>query len=224
MIAANTRKENLPPAAALSVEISDRRSQRLPASSPATSTESSTANQAKQQQKNDGAYEGIQNERDDTGAEMNADARQQPVTDESADQTDDQIANQSEAAALHNPTGQPAGNDADDQNDQETLIGQIHGLSPPNGPAGNLTNAARADNTNWLNTSMSAATFATRHADLLECQLANLSRIAHFSLRDFDDLLGDQVGDRIGPVGEIEDAKAALIGSNKTPDILGRES
>src|SRR5262249_36037440 len=130
MIAANTRKENLPPAAALSVEISDRRSQRLPASSPATSTESSTANQAKQQQKNDGAYEGIQNERDDTGAEMNADARQQPVTDESADQTDEQIANQPDAAALHTPPAQPPGNDADDKNDQETLMGKIHGLPP----------------------------------------------------------------------------------------------
>src|SRR5215469_296079 len=93
---------------------------RLPASSPAASTESSPANQAKQQQQHHGAYEGIQDERDDTGAKMNADARQQPVTDESADQTDDQIANQSEAAAHKNPIGQPTLNENDYQKDQET--------------------------------------------------------------------------------------------------------
>jgi hypothetical protein len=43
-------------------------------------------------------------------------------------------------------------------------------------------------------------------------------------LRDFDNLLGDQFGDRIGPVREIEDAKAVFISSNKAPDILGHES
>lgn len=169
MMAATTLGANLPRAALLSDQMRDCGDWRLPASSPAASTESSPANQAKQQQQHHGAYEGIQDERDDTGAKMNADARQQPVTDESADQTDDQIANQSEAAALHNPTGQPARNDTDDQNDQETLIGQIHGLPPQTVPPGNLTNAARADNTNWLDTLTLGGTFATRHADLLEC-------------------------------------------------------
>jgi hypothetical protein len=39
------------------------------------------------------------------------------------------------------------------------------------------------------------------------------------SLRDFDSLLGDQFGGRIGPVGEIEDAKAVFISSNKAAPI-----
>jgi hypothetical protein len=58
-----------------------------------------------------------------------------------ADQTDQQVADQSKAATLHHPAGQPAGNDPDNDDYEKTLIGQVHdvcstGLSVANaGPS-----------------------------------------------------------------------------------------
>src|SRR5437879_4797788 len=71
---------------------------RLPASSP-TSSAPAAANQPKQQEKHHGAYEGVQNQRDDAAAEVDTDARQQPIADKRADEAHNQIANQSETAA-----------------------------------------------------------------------------------------------------------------------------
>jgi hypothetical protein len=46
--------------------------------------------------------------------------RQHPAADEGADHSDNQIADQTEAGALHDLPGQPAGDDTDQQNDQQT--------------------------------------------------------------------------------------------------------
>jgi hypothetical protein len=96
--------------------------QRLPASSP-TPSAPSAANQPKQQEKHHGAYEGVQNQRDDAAAEVDTDTRQQPIADKRADQTHDQVANQSKTAAFHHSAGEPTRNNAYNQDDQQTLIG-----------------------------------------------------------------------------------------------------
>jgi hypothetical protein len=57
---------------------------RLPASAPAASTPSAP-NEAKQQQEHHRAYEGVQDERKDTGAEVDTYPWQQPIADKSTD-------------------------------------------------------------------------------------------------------------------------------------------
>jgi hypothetical protein len=47
---------------------------------------------------------------------MTTKPRQQPISDKSADQTTEQIANQSKAPALHDAASQPSGDDSDQKN------------------------------------------------------------------------------------------------------------
>jgi hypothetical protein len=53
---------------------------------------------------------------------VDANSRQQPVANECADNTYDQIANESEAGPSYDFAGQPASNKTNHQYDQETLI------------------------------------------------------------------------------------------------------
>ena len=53
---------------------------------------------------------------------------------ESADQADDQIADQPEAAALHHPPRQPAGDDANNEYDQKALVRKEHGHPQSSSP------------------------------------------------------------------------------------------
>jgi hypothetical protein len=62
-----------------------------------------------------------------THPEMNTKLRQQPVANERTDQTDEQVTDEPEAAALHHPASQPTGDNSDHDDDEETLIGQMHG-------------------------------------------------------------------------------------------------
>ena len=52
---------------------------------------------------------------------MDAESRQQPTTDEGANDSNDEIADDPKAGASHNLAGQPAGNEADQQYDEETF-------------------------------------------------------------------------------------------------------
>jgi hypothetical protein len=61
---------------------------------------------------------------------MDVKLRHQPITDKSTQQTDYQIANQTEARALRHLACEPAGNEANQKNYQEALIRQMHGLFP----------------------------------------------------------------------------------------------
>ena len=54
--------------------------------------------------------------------------RQQPAGDEGADDADDDIADQPEAAAFHDHAGQPAGDGADNQPNDKALY--VHDLTP----------------------------------------------------------------------------------------------
>jgi hypothetical protein len=58
---------------------------------------------------------------------MNVQARQQPITDKGAQQTDYQIPYQPEALASHHLPRKPTGDDPNQNNDQKVLIRQIHG-------------------------------------------------------------------------------------------------
>jgi hypothetical protein len=95
-------------------------------SAPAASTTKPTAYQSQDQQKHDGSYEGVDDQSNDPGPEVNTKARQQPVTYERSDQTNEQITNQSKAATLHHSACQPTGDNSDHDNDEQTLIGEVH--------------------------------------------------------------------------------------------------
>jgi len=56
-------------------------------------------------------------------------SRQQPITDECADQTDEQVTDQSKTTTLHHPACQPTGYNADNDDNDETLIGQVHDVA-----------------------------------------------------------------------------------------------
>src|SRR5690348_6491807 len=78
---------------------------------------------------------------------METEPRQQPIADKCADQADDQIADQPKSAALHHSAGEPSRDNSDDQDDEETLVGKVHGQPPSKTIASNtLTQAPNADN------------------------------------------------------------------------------
>ncbi len=54
---------------------------------------------------------------------------QKPVADQGADDADRCVADETEATAAYDLARQPSGNDPDDQNDNQSLVGQMHGLA-----------------------------------------------------------------------------------------------
>jgi hypothetical protein len=90
-----------------------------PAAAPPTSP-SAAAKQPddeKQQYRTDGR---IDDRTDQAGTEMDPELRQQPATDEGAQDTDDQIANDPKAGATNDLAGQPACHETYKQNHQQT--------------------------------------------------------------------------------------------------------
>src|SRR6516165_1856799 len=85
------------------------------------------AHQPKDQKKHHRTYEGIDDKGNDPSAKMDAEARQQPITDKCTDQANNQVADQSKATTRHYSAGKPSRDNADDQDDEETLIGEMHG-------------------------------------------------------------------------------------------------
>ena len=59
---------------------------------------------------------------------MRPEAGKQPAGNEGADDADDDVADQAEAAARHDLAGKPAGNGTDDEKDDECLW--IHASAP----------------------------------------------------------------------------------------------
>ena len=98
----------------------------LPASPPTPATPTA-AHQPKDQKKHHRTYEGIDDKGNDPSAKMDAEARQQPITDKCTDQANNQVADQSKATTRHYSAGKPSRDNADDQDDEETLIGEMHG-------------------------------------------------------------------------------------------------
>ena len=98
-------------------------------SAPAASTAKSTAYQPQDQQNHDGSYEGVDDQSNNPGPEMNTKARQQPVTYERSDQTNEQITDEPEATALHHPASQITGNNTDHDDYEQSLIGEVHSVA-----------------------------------------------------------------------------------------------
>jgi hypothetical protein len=61
---------------------------------------------------------------------MNPKLRQQPVADKGANQANDQITDKSETAAFHHSAGEPAGDNANKDDDQDAFVGQAHDVFP----------------------------------------------------------------------------------------------
>jgi hypothetical protein len=57
---------------------------------------------------------------------VNADARQQPIADEGSQNADDDVADEPEPGAPHKLTGQPAGHETHQQDNQQTFIGNVN--------------------------------------------------------------------------------------------------
>src|SRR5262249_20589729 len=90
-----------------------------------------TAEQAHHQQQYQRTDQRIDDQRDDAAAEMDMQSRQQPVADECANQSHQQVADETKAGALHDLAGQPAGNNADDEYDEQAFIREMHAMPPP---------------------------------------------------------------------------------------------
>src|ERR1700733_407442 len=95
------------------------------------------ANQPEQQQKDNGPDKGVDDQSDDPNTEVNTKLRQQPIADEGADQTDQQIADQSEPATLHHPARQISCDNSDNDDHEKALIGQVHDFVSREGTPGN---------------------------------------------------------------------------------------
>jgi hypothetical protein len=90
---------------------------------PAPST---TSNEAHDQQEQYGTDSGVDDCTDQSGPEMDAELGQQPASDKGTQDSDDKVADESEAGPLHDLAGEPAGNEADKQYDQQAFARHVH--------------------------------------------------------------------------------------------------
>src|ERR1700692_5001997 len=74
------------------------------------------SDQPHDQQQHNGADRGIDDLRYQAGADMDAELRKQKTGDKRAGDTDETIPGDAKAGAAHDPAGQPAGDQADEQN------------------------------------------------------------------------------------------------------------
>src|SRR5262245_12006371 len=72
-------------------------------------------------QKYDRADRGVDDGADETGERHEPQLREQPHADEGAHDADDDVPEESEAKTAHDLPGQPAGNRADDQHDDNAV-------------------------------------------------------------------------------------------------------
>jgi len=91
------------PADAVAVRL--RLSPQLPSASP----ENEPENHQEQQRTHSGADDG----RDNSGTKMDAQTRQQPASNESADDADCDVGNQAKSSPLHDLPRQPSGDETD---------------------------------------------------------------------------------------------------------------
>jgi hypothetical protein len=83
----------------------------LPTSPPTPSPPASTTNEPDDQQQYQRADGGVDNRRNNTQAKMDTELRKQPTTDESAHDSNEEIADNPKPGALHDLAGQPSRND-----------------------------------------------------------------------------------------------------------------
>jgi hypothetical protein len=101
-------------------------SKRLPADAPPTTPTTSptgtpptvTSNDPNDDKQNDGTDSGVDDQRDGSETEMNAQARQQPITNKRADNSYYQITDEAKTTTVYDFTSQPAGNNSNQYYDQ----------------------------------------------------------------------------------------------------------
>jgi hypothetical protein len=84
-----------------------------PSSSPTPSPSASATNEPDDQQQYQRADGGVDDRRNNARAKMDAELRKQPTTDERANYSNDEIADDPKPGALHDLSGQPSGTEAD---------------------------------------------------------------------------------------------------------------
>src|SRR4051812_11912740 len=97
-----------------------------PPPTPTTPTRSAAANEPDGQQQQDCTDGGVCDRSHEARPKVDPELGQHPAADEGANDADDEIADQSKPRALHNLAGQPAGDDADQQDNQQTFTGHMH--------------------------------------------------------------------------------------------------
>src|SRR6185312_14751141 len=96
----------------------------------ARSPAAAAADQPHNHEQDDGANRRIDDLGDEPGAQMNAEFWKQQARDQRACDTDEDVADDAKAGAADDLAGQPARHQADEQNDDNALVGQDHETSP----------------------------------------------------------------------------------------------
>jgi hypothetical protein len=87
---------------------------------------SAASNEAHDEQEQYGTYGGVEDCTDQSGSEMDAELGLQPASDKGAQDSDDNVADESEAGPLHDLAGEPAGNEANKQYNQQAFARHVH--------------------------------------------------------------------------------------------------
>ena len=89
---------------------------------PTASPSASAMNEPQDQQQYERPDGCVDDRRNDARTEMDAESRQQPTADDGAYDSDNEVADEPKPASARDPAGQPSGNEANDQNYQETFV------------------------------------------------------------------------------------------------------
>jgi hypothetical protein len=104
---------------------------------PAPSTATNEAHDEQEQYGTDG---GVEDCTDQSGSEMDTELGQQPTSDKGTQDSDDKVTDESEAGPSHDLAGEPAGNEANKQYDQQAFARHVHFSDLVVCPGGSITN------------------------------------------------------------------------------------
>jgi hypothetical protein len=82
--------------------------------------------EANDEQEQYGADRGTDDGTDQSCTEMDPELGQQPASDKGAQDSDDKVADESEAGPLHDLAGEPTGDKANKQGDQQAFTRHVH--------------------------------------------------------------------------------------------------
>jgi hypothetical protein len=84
------------------------------------------ANEAHDEQEQNGANGGVDDCTDQSGSKMDPELGQQPASEKGTQDSNDKVTDESEASPLHDLAGEPAGNEANKQDDQQAFARHVH--------------------------------------------------------------------------------------------------
>jgi hypothetical protein len=90
---------------------------------------SAASNEAHDEQEQNGADGGVDDGTDQSGPEMDPEVGQQPASEKGTQNSDEDVADESEAGPLDDLASEPAGNEADKQYDQQAFARHVHLLT-----------------------------------------------------------------------------------------------